>query len=85
MNPDAISSGSGRNPTKSPRDGLSSTQVLPIIPVFNAASALGVPFVDRTVRVGTLADAIVAGLSDDEVEGVQRFPEMDALAETLSN
>ena len=53
--------------------------VLPIIPVFNLASALGVPFVDRTIRVGTLADAIVAGVAGD-VEGVQRFAAMDELA-----
>ncbi len=36
--------------------------VLPVIPVFNFASAIGIPFVDKTVRVETLADAIVAGL-----------------------
>ena len=53
--------------------------VLPIIPVFNLASALGVPFVDRTIRVGTLADAIVAGVAGD-AEGVQRFAAMDELA-----
>mmetsp|Transcript_12441 Transcript_12441/g.38356 ORF Transcript_12441/g.38356 Transcript_12441/m.38356 type:complete len:282 (-) Transcript_12441:23-868(-) len=53
--------------------------VLPIIPVFNLASALGVPFVDRTIRVGTLADAIVAGVAG-EAEGVQRFAAMDDLA-----
>lgn len=58
----------------------SKLDVLPIIPIFNLASALGVPFVDRTVRVGTLADAIVAGLADDDVEGVQRFTQMDELA-----
>jgi len=44
--------------------------VLPIIPVFNLASAIGVPFVDKTVRVETLADAIVAGIEDDLVVGV---------------
>merc|ERR1712194_818021 len=54
--------------------------VLPIIPVFNAASALGVPFVDKTVRVETLADAIVAGIEDGEVAGVQRFSQMEELA-----
>jgi len=47
--------------------------VLPVIPVFNIASAVGVPFVDKTVRVETLADAIVQGIVDDDVEGVQRF------------
>jgi nucleoside-diphosphate-sugar epimerase len=54
--------------------------VLPVIPVFNIASAVGVPFVDKTVRVETLADAIVQGIIDDEVEGVQRYMEMETLA-----
>jgi nucleoside-diphosphate-sugar epimerase len=54
--------------------------VLPIIPVFNLASAVGVPFVDKTVRVETLADAIVAGLEDESVSGVQRFMQMEKLA-----
>lgn len=54
--------------------------VLPIIPVFNVANALGVPFVDKTVRVETLADAIVAGIEDDSIVGVQRFKEMEELS-----
>lgn len=54
--------------------------VLPVIPVFNLANAVGVPFVDKTVRVETLADAIVAGIEDDSVVGVQRFMEMEKLA-----
>ena len=54
--------------------------VLPVIPVFNIASALGVPFVDKTVRVDTIGKAIVAGLVDAEVSGVQRYPEMESLA-----
>eukprot|EP00977_Amphora_coffeiformis_P011368 scaffold2744_cov160-Amphora_coffeaeformis.AAC.5 len=54
--------------------------VLPIIPVFNIASTLGVPFVDKTIRVETLADAIVAGLEDDSVSGVQRYMKMEELA-----
>jgi len=55
--------------------------VLPVIPVFNALSALGVPFVDKTVRVETLAKAVVQGVEDDSVEGVQRFGEMEQLAQ----
>jgi nucleoside-diphosphate-sugar epimerase len=54
--------------------------VLPIIPVFNIASAVGVPFVDKTVRVETLADAIVAGIEDEFVSGVQRYMAMEELA-----
>ena len=44
------------------------------------ASALGVPFVDKTVRVETLADAIVQCIEDDDIEGIQRFKEMEDLA-----
>ena len=54
--------------------------VLPAIPIFNLASALGVPFVDKTVRVETLADAIVQCIEDDDIEGIQRFKEMEDLA-----
>ena len=57
--------------------------VLPVIPVFNIASALGVPFVDKTIRVEVLGKAIVAGLADESVRGVQRFPEMERLAQDL--
>lgn len=58
--------------------------VLPVIPVFNVLSALGVPFVDKTVRVEALGKSIVAGLLDDSIEGVARYPEIEALARTLS-
>lgn len=54
--------------------------VLPVIPVFNALSALGVPFVDKTVRVDALGRSIVAGLEDESVEGVQRFPQIERLS-----
>jgi len=54
--------------------------VLPLIPLFNLASAVGIPFVDKTVRVETLAAAIVAGIENDLIAGVQRYPEMEQLA-----
>ena len=57
--------------------------VLPVIPVFNIAAALGVPFVDKTVRVETLADAIVAGIENDDVEGVQRVGEMETISQLV--
>lgn len=57
--------------------------VLPVIPVFNIAAAVGVPFVDKTVRVETLADAIVAGLENDDVEGVQRVGEMEKISQLV--
>ncbi len=57
--------------------------VLPVIPVFNLAAAMGVPFVDKTVRIETLADAIVAGIEGDDVEGVQRVGEMEAISQRV--
>ena len=57
--------------------------VLPVIPVFNIANAVGVPFVDKTVRVETIGKAIVAGLVDSDVSGVQRFQQMEALADRI--
>ena len=57
--------------------------VLPAIPIFNLASAVGVPFVDKTVRVETVGKSIVTGLLDEAVSGVQRYGEMEALARRL--
>jgi len=57
--------------------------VLPVIPIFNLASAIGVPFVDKTVRVETLAKAAVAAARDPTVSGVQRYDGMERLAKTL--
>lgn len=54
--------------------------VLPVIPVFNLAAAVGVPFVDKTVRVETLADAIVAGVEGEDIQGVQRVGEMEKIS-----
>jgi len=59
--------------------------VLPIIPIFNLANALGVPFVDKTVRVETLAQAIVEGIKDDTIRGVQRFPQIEKLGAVESS
>lgn len=58
--------------------------VLPAIPIFNAAAAIGVPFVDKTVRIETLADAIVAGVENDDVEGICRSEEMEQLCEVFN-
>lgn len=57
--------------------------VLPVIPVFNIANALGVPFVDKTVTVFDLGKAIVAGLEDESVSGVQRYMNIEDLAATI--
>ena len=57
--------------------------VLPIIPLFNLACALGVPFVDKTVRVEDVGKSIVAGLLDEGVSGVQRYPDIERLAATI--
>lgn len=57
--------------------------VLPAIPMFNAAAAIGIPFVDKTVRIETLADAIVAGIEGGDVEGVQRVGEMEEISQRV--
>ena len=57
---------------------------LPAIPIFNIAAAVGVPFVDKTVRIETLADAIVAGIENADVEGVQRVGEMEKLTKRVN-
>ena len=54
--------------------------MLPVIPFYNIASAVGVPWIDKTVRVETLADAIVQGIVYDDVVGVQRFMQIEALS-----
>lgn len=58
--------------------------VLPVIPVFNLMSALGVPFVDKTVTVKTLSRAIIAGLEDEAISGVQRFMQMEELEKMIA-
>jgi len=58
--------------------------VLPVIPIFNILNSLGVPFVDKTVTVTTLARAIIAGLEDENVSGVQRFMQMEELEQQLA-
>lgn len=51
--------------------------------MFNLAAAVGVPFVDKTVRVETLADAIVAGLEGEQIQGVQRIGQMEKISELV--
>jgi nucleoside-diphosphate-sugar epimerase len=53
---------------------------LPAVAAFWAANALGVPFIDRPVTVDTLAAAAVRALIDGDVQGVQGWREMEALA-----
>lgn len=53
---------------------------LPSVAAFYVANAVGLPFVDRPVSVDTLAAAAVRALSDEAVAGVQRYPQMEALA-----
>lgn len=58
--------------------------VLPAIPIFNLANALGVPFVDKTVTVRTLSRAIISALENDGITGVQRYMQMESLEKSLS-
>ena len=57
--------------------------ILPVIPLWNTLAAVGVPFIDKTVRVETLAKAAVTGLCDASVSGPQRVGQMESLAARL--
>ncbi len=46
---------------------------------FFVGSRLGLPFIDRPVTVQSVANAMVRSLSRESVEGVLRYPEIDAL------
>jgi nucleoside-diphosphate-sugar epimerase len=41
---------------------------------------IGLPFVDRPVTVDALTDAMVTAIKQNDVNGVQRFPQIDVLA-----
>lgn len=48
---------------------------------FFVGNAVGLPFVDRPVTVQALACAMVRAMDRDEVSGVQRYAEIDALSQ----
>ena len=49
---------------------------------FFVGNKLGLPFVDRPVTVQSLVNAIVKSISQEsDVEGILRYPEIDALNE----
>ena len=53
---------------------------MPAVAAFWAANAIGLPFVDRPVTVGTLSTAAVAGLRDPSVSGILDWRRMEAIA-----
>ena len=53
---------------------------MPAVAAFWAANAIGLPFVDRPVTVGTLSAAAVAGLRDPSVTGILDWRRMEAIA-----
>lgn len=53
--------------------------LLSVVPFF-VASTIGVPFVDRPVRVDALTGAMLKSIEDSTVNGVQRFKEIDTLS-----
>uniref|UniRef100_A0A0G4FBY4 NAD-dependent epimerase/dehydratase domain-containing protein n=1 Tax=Chromera velia CCMP2878 TaxID=1169474 RepID=A0A0G4FBY4_9ALVE len=59
-------------------------QALLSVGPFYVGNALGVPFVDRPVTVEALAQAVTAAARLEEVQGVQRFPEIDKLSGQVS-
>jgi hypothetical protein len=54
--------------------------LLSVVP-FYVASKLGVPFVDRPVLLEELTRAIVEGIKQPNVEGIQRYYDIDKLCE----
>lgn len=53
----------------------------PAVGAFFVANRLGLPFVDRPVSVQMVANAIVRAVGHEDVRGVQRYPQIDALNE----
>jgi hypothetical protein len=54
-------------------------KVVASVPFF-IGPAVGLPIVDRPVRVEVLADAILAAVEEPLVEGVKKYRDMDELA-----
>ena len=54
---------------------------LPPVAAFVVGNKIGLPFVDRPVTVQSLANAAVRALGKDDVVGVQRYLQIDALNE----
>lgn len=61
-------------------NGMKKPDMVPLIPLFNLACALGVPFVDKAVSVTDVGRAAVAGLRDPVVSGIQRYHEIERLS-----
>ena len=53
----------------------------PAVGAFFVFNRIGLPFVDRPVTVQSLANAVVRSISREEVVGVQRYKDVDALNE----
>jgi hypothetical protein len=58
-------------------------QALPSVVPFYVASTLRIPYIDRPIQVEVLVDAALSAIADGSTSGVQRFGEMDRLAERL--
>uniref|UniRef100_A0A7S4JXS3 Thioester reductase (TE) domain-containing protein n=1 Tax=Odontella aurita TaxID=265563 RepID=A0A7S4JXS3_9STRA len=54
---------------------------LPPVAAFFAGNRIGLPFVDRPVTVQALSCAVVRAIGRDDVVGVQRFADVDALSQ----
>ena len=53
---------------------------LPAVTAFQIGNALGLPGVDRPVLLDTLVKAVLQGIQDPSVEGIQDYKGMEALA-----
>lgn len=54
---------------------------LPSVGAFFVGNKLGLPFVDRPVTVQALSCAMVRSMDRENISGIQRFTEIDALNE----
>ena len=53
---------------------------LPAVTAFQIGNKIGLPGVDRPVLLDTLVKAIMKGVEDPSVEGIQNYKGMEALA-----
>jgi len=50
------------------------------VAAFYVGNKLGLPFVDRPVTVQSVANVVVRSISQDSMEGILRYPEIDSLS-----
>ena len=62
---------------------MSRPQALASVVPFYIGSAIGLPFVDRPVLLENLVSSMLAAISNENISGIQRYKEIDALSSSL--